>query len=683
MARENPLIKVPLSPRGRGVGVRGKPVAKKAAKDKVQPTAEAVLQQARTGLEQRGYGGGAAHEYAEGRGWLFTNGQGKPQLLLCAVEPDKAIDQHQGQLAVLAALTTCGEVPPPYVLVTNGTNSSAFHLTAEGERPLAEVPPAEHVKAESPVRFTAQADAEALARYESLQRQFDRIHEHIYSTRENVSSSNEAIDELCKLVHMVNVLNRYQREGKSLFIPGTEKDLARILDPRRFADRDDREAAVRDIRLAFDVCRDLPEFNRNADGEETRIFEDRAYLRLENPGTYQMALSALLDQRGDGTNGSLLSEVGDVTGRALDVVLRQRFEGKGGMGAYLTPYQVTRFMAALAFVDLKREGRLADLVATDERGRPTFRFGDPFVGSGGFLIELIRQVKTYVNSLVTFDQRRREEKFRQILDYCFLGADSSPGMVLKARVNLAAHGDIHASIRRVKNSLTDPWLDTKIGTLDLIETNPPFKKDGITRKAVKKGKKGDDEPIGGREGAEILDAFCEGITDGVLSIDPNRRCLGAKPDSKGKWKPVNSMDPAVLALDRCLQLLKPGGKLLMVVPDGILANSSYRYVREYLIGVKDEARGEFVGGKAVLRAVVSLPQETFALSGAGAKTSVLYLQKKRGPADRQGPVFMAVAHEVGFTVKNKVEIQLGEARNDLNKILAAYEQGQQAQEGGK
>jgi hypothetical protein len=147
-------------------------MAKKAAKDKPQPSAEAALQQARADLEQRGYRGGAAHPYAEGQGWLFTNGEGKPQLLLCAVEPGKAIDLHQGQLAVLAALTTCGETPPPYVLVSNGANSSAFHLTAEGERPLAEVPPAEQVKAESPVRFTAQADAEALTRYESLQRQF-------------------------------------------------------------------------------------------------------------------------------------------------------------------------------------------------------------------------------------------------------------------------------------------------------------------------------------------------------------------------------------------------------------------------------------------------------------------------------------------------------------------------------
>jgi type I restriction enzyme M protein len=41
---------------------------------------------------------------------------------------------------------------------------------------------------------------------------------------------------------------------------------------------------------------------------------------------------------------------------------------------------------------------------------------------------------------------------------------------------------------------------------------------------------------------------------------------------------------------------------------------------------------------------------------------------------------MAVANEVGFTVKNKVESQLGEARNDLNKILVTYEVGPSTQE---
>ncbi len=65
-------------------------------------------------------------------------------------------------------------------------------------------------------------------------------------------------------------------------------------------------------------------------------------------------------------------------------------------------------------------------------------------------------------------------------------------------------------------------------------------------------------------------------------------------------KQVRSVDPAVLFIDRCLQLLKPGGRLLIVVPDGILCNSGDRYVREYIMGRKDEATSRFVGGKAVV-----------------------------------------------------------------------------------
>jgi type I restriction enzyme M protein len=654
---------------------------RKAQEGKGQATVDTVLEEARTQLAEKGYQGGKEHPYSEGKAWLFQ-ANGKTELLLCAIDPEKSIDEHQGQLAVLAAMTTCGDNPPPYVHVTNGPNSSTFHLTSEGDRPLAEVPPAEQAKAESKVVISAKTSESVLAAYENLQQQFDNIHEHIYATRENVSSSNEAIDELCKLVYMVTVLNRYQAAGKILTIPNTGKDLSQILDPKRFgpgATAVEREQAVKDARLAFDHCRDLPEFNTTVDGEEMRIFEDRAFLRLEKPDTYYMALTPLLNQKADGTNGHHLFELGDITGRALEVVLRRRYEGRGGMGAYLTPHQITRFVAAMALVDLKREGRLEELLRKDDRGRPIFRFCDPFVGSGGFLIQLIHQAHNYVNSLVTFDQRRKDEAYQQILDHCFLGADNSPGMVMKSRINLAAYGSTHAAVRRVDNSLTAKWLDDRVGTIDVIATNPPFKKDGITRKKAKGDKRGDEEPVSGAAGAAILDAFMEGIEDGVMSVDPNKRCLGAKPDAKGKWKPVNSMDPAVLAIDRCLQLLRPGGKLLIVVPDGILCNSSYRYVRECLIGKKDEATGEFGGGKAVLKAVVSLPQETFALSGAGAKTSVLYLQKKRSPADRQGPVFMAVANQVGFTYKAKIEIQLGESRNDLNKVFAAYEAGPSAE----
>lgn len=130
-------------------------------------------------------------------------------------------------------------------------------------------------------------------------------------------------------------------------------------------------------------------------------------------------------------------------------------------------------------------------------------------------------------------------------------------------------------------------------------------------------------------------------------------------------------------------MLKPGGRLVIVVPDGILCNSGDRYVREYIMGVKNEETGKFVGGKAVVKAVVSLPPVTFRLSGAGAKTSFLYLQKKR-PGDEQGPIYMAVANKVGFDIKANKETLIEGGKtipNDLVKIVEGYREGPKLEPG--
>jgi type I restriction enzyme M protein len=71
----------------------------------------------------------------------------------------------------------------------------------------------------------------------------------------------------------------------------------------------------------------------------------------------------------------------------------------------------------------------------------------------------------------------------------------------------------------------------------------------------------------------------------------------------------------ILFIERCLALLKPGGRLGIVLPEGIFNNPSLSYVRE------------FCENRAFVRAVVSLPQETFFSSGAAVKASLLFLQK--------------------------------------------------------
>lgn len=119
-------------------------------------------------------------------------------------------------------------------------------------------------------------------------------------------------------------------------------------------------------------------------------------------------------------------------------------------------------------------------------------------------------------------------------------------------------------------------------------------------------------------------------------------------------------------------------------PDGVLCNLSDRYLCEYNMGKKDEKYGEFVGGKAIVKRVISLPADTFKLSGTGAKTSILSLQKRHARDDNseqflpesQTDVFMAVAKTLYYLVKNNIEDYSAGASNDLDKIVGAYKRGE-------
>ena len=119
----------------------------------------------------------------------------------------------------------------------------------------------------------------------------------------------------------------------------------------------------------------------------------------------------------------------------------------------------------------------------------------------------------------------------------------------------------------------------------------------------------------------------------------------------------NSQDRVILALERCLRLVKPGGgRVAIVVNDGMINNSSTRYVRDY------------VKSHAWVRGVISLNQETFEGYGSEAKTSILFLERKERPDDgKQRSTFMAVARSTGLA-SNGDQVP----GNDLPDILMDY-----------
>jgi type I restriction enzyme M protein len=123
--------------------------------------------------------------------------------------------------------------------------------------------------------------------------------------------------------------------------------------------------------------------------------------------------------------------------------------------------------------------------------------------------------------------------------------------------------------------------------------------------------------------------------------------------SKKKGKVAKSLPQEVAFLNRCVEFLAPNGKLAIVLPDGVLSGSSMQFVREWLLR------------QARIRAVVSLPSETFAPFGAGVKTSILVLEKREQSlidldADEYD-VFMAKLGTIGYDATGRSNVPESDA----------------------
>ena len=114
----------------------------------------------------------------------------------------------------------------------------------------------------------------------------------------------------------------------------------------------------------------------------------------------------------------------------------------------------------------------------------------------------------------------------------------------------------------------------------------------------------------------------------------------------------------ILFIERCIDFLKPEtGQMAIVLPDGILTNSSLQDVRDFIME------------RCQILAVVSLPQFAFTHFGAGVKSSLVFVRRK-GTKEKLGryKIFMAIAEHIGYDATGRTE-----AKNDLYKILEEYE----------
>ncbi|MFV2066494.1 MAG: class I SAM-dependent DNA methyltransferase [Pirellulales bacterium] len=629
--------------------------------------------------------------------WGSHRGVKTPRIFVLALAKgnwEKANADHIQQLSWTQAPTDLEEDQyPKFGVACDGDNEAFFDLEYPPHQidrlpSIAEIGEYKRIKADPTRRWS-------LKIYDRLMNGFNSFHEQVYQTvKDKVDGKNDIIHEVAKLLFLESF--RLHHDAKDLVVECDGKKLQ--LDEVFLVDyvHEHGKQAVAEIQAAFDHFKGHPDYIVTDDaGEAHPIFDRNEHLRLEQPRNYETILDLIQNlgpvQDNSGgeikPKGTLADVAADVLGRAFDVFLWANFDSKGGLGIYLTPAPVKQAMLEIACHDILEETPEL-LSARNADGTPMFRYCDPACGSYGFGVVAMGYLRRALEQLTgkeTGSDHSRSQLFREMCEHSFIGADSAPMMVTLARVNMAMLGAPKAKIFYSRNSLTSEQL--KPCSYDLICTNPPF--------GTPKFKKGQEKAKRAyQENMElILEQFRSDLVErdgrgGGFNYEPTvaGRAMGGKPNSKGVWQPVKptSIDPAVLFLDRCLQLLKPGGRLLIILPDGVLCNSGDKYVREYIMGKKDPETGQFHGGKAIVKAVISLPSDTFKLAGTGAKTSVLYLQKRHAREDDpdqfadepQTDVFMAVADTLGYEMKNNVEDYSKGLSNDLALIAGAYVRGE-------
>lgn len=110
-----------------------------------------------------------------------------------------------------------------------------------------------------------------------------------------------------------------------------------------------------------------------------------------------------------------------------------------------------------------------------------------------------------------------------------------------------------------------------------------------------------------------------------------------------KMKLAEKEAPQILFIERCYQLLKYGGRMAIVLPDGVFGNNQLGYIRKFIMQ------------RFRLVAVIDIPLETF-MPNTGTKTSILVVQKLKPqdiPADY--PVFMCVAETCGHDRRGNIK----------------------------
>lgn len=363
----------------------------------------------------------------------------------------------------------------------------------------------------------------------------------------------------------------------------------------------------------------------------------------------------------------------DVKGIAFEHFLGTTFRGE--LGQFFTPRTIVDFMVE---------------VLDPQEGETIC---DPTCGSGGFLIKsfeyvrdkIEKDVENYKKELKAkfFDEKYEKLSEKEQLDInerysnilkklnsdinvpnksyskqteaeknrrisklsssCIYGTDANPRMARTSKMNMIMHGDGHGGVHHHDGLINVNGIFEN--RFDVILTNPPFgariEKD---YKLSETDRFYDEEKLKEYENRYGDDCIKQ-IKELNKAIDNGQKILDRFDLGK-----VSGLTE-VLFMERCLNLLKPDGRMGIVLPEGVLNNSNLQKVRD------------FFESRAKILLITSIPQDVFIASGATIKPSLLFFKKFTKEEEKQ---YNDIVNQVKKEIDEKYKIEILEIDNQLS-----------------
>jgi type I restriction enzyme M protein len=375
----------------------------------------------------------------------------------------------------------------------------------------------------------------------------------------------------------------------------------------------------------------------------------------------------------------------DIKGIAFEEFLGRTFRGE--LGQFFTPRTIVDYMVDVLDPE---EG---DVIC------------DPCCGSGGFLIKAFEYVRDKIERDVQdqkekikeqyfgqdydkLPEKKQEELAKTVDDLfsklnfeldihnpkgrlktlsydCIFGTDANPRMARTAKMNMIMHGDGHGGVHHHDGLLNVNGIFD--GRFDVILTNPPFgSRVNKTLKVTPSDVPNEDKIrfYEDRYGSHYRQTVVKQIQDWATYDNGHGKSRGkALLDifDVGAWSGLTE----VLFMERCLNLLKPGGRMGIVLPEGVLNNSALQKIREY------------IEGKAKLINITSIPQDVFIASGATVKPSLLFLKKF---SEEELASYQKITVDTTKEIKDKYQPKLDELKATFKKEEKKLKESKSAKE---